>query len=196
MAKKKPEVKGMAGAQAILRELAAILDVDISGQYLADSPRHPTFKASKVPTHAEVLDHLAKGNNKSNNRKRRSLYSTEEDNNKAAIIVRDDIARHLQRTGRTTPDGKPVTTDKKQALAGGVAGVKKATEYLAAQMLKRLEAGSTTSGASAEKVTEQYAKSRNKEYGVNESVVYVASGQLANALASGKIKISINGLPK
>jgi hypothetical protein len=193
VARKQPQTKGLAGAEAMVKELAFLTSANIGADFLADQPRTPNVGSKKAPTHEQVLGYLDEGG--------RSLYPSEADSVKAGEIIRDNIAKQLKKVGQTTSDAKfkgrdtskpvrvRVKTSAEQALAGAASGLKKGAKYLAKKMTERIKAGSTTSGAKASEVTKSYARQRKSNYSVNEAVVYIASGQLANAIASGKVKI-------
>lgn len=194
MAFKKPKTKGLAGAEAMTKELAFLTSANIEALFLAEDDRKRTIqsrekgtlKKGKVPTHSEVLKHLADGG--------RSLYPNEKESIKAGKIIRDRIAKHLKKTGKVVTNKQGVTrvlTKDKQAMAGASSGLRSATKYIAKMMSQRMERQGTTSGGSADEVSIPYAIWREDNYNVNESVVYVASGQLANALASGKVKVKL-----
>lgn len=193
MAFKKPKTKGLEGAVAMVKELEFLVGANIRADFIADQKRinPPKQNGRKQdqgtpPTHAEVIDYLARGG--------RSLYPSVQDSNDAGKIIRDNIAKHLKRTGQTVTNKqgvKRVLTKDKQAMAGASAGLKKGAKYLASQMTKRIENQSTTTGGRADEVGEQYAEQRHLDYGVanSQALVYIASGQLVRALISGKVKV-------
>jgi hypothetical protein len=83
-------------------------------------------------------------------------------------------------------------TMEKQASQGIVKGTKKAIEYFAKRMLGYLKGGLTNDGTKADDVGEAYAAQREREHGVNPSVVYVASGDLSDAFLNGKAKVKFS----
>lgn len=192
MAFKKPKTKGLAGATAMVKELEFLTSANIGADFIADQARSQTvqsrdkgtMKKGSVPTHEQVLEYLAEQG--------RSLYPNDKDSIEAGRMVRDSISEHLKRTGQTVTNKKGVSrvlTADRQAMAGASSGLMKGAKYIAKTMTARIKSQSTTDGGKAEPVTESYANWRHSNYDVAQSVVYVASGQLANAIASGKVKV-------
>jgi len=191
MAFNKPKTKGLAGAEAMIKELEWLTNANIGADYVADQARYakPDKNGNtpkNVPTHTEVMEFLALGG--------RSLYPSEEDSKQGSKLVRDAIAKHLKRTGEVVKDRKGVErvlSKERQAKAGANEGLLKCGKYLGKKMAERMKAKSTTSGAPAEQVGKDYARQRSNDWQVANSraLVYVASGQLANAVASGKVKV-------
>lgn len=181
------KVTGMNGAQAMTMELEVLTGTNSGASWLADENRTPTFGAKTAPTHSDVIDYLAIGG--------RDISPNKEDANKSGQIITDKVAEHLKKTGRITKDGqqKPTPPPEKRAKAGLAAGLRDGARYNAAQMTGRIEGGKTNSGGKAKQVSQEdggaYARRRKKEYNVAESVVYVASTQLADALIKGKVKV-------
>lgn len=177
------KVTGLNGAQAMTMELEILTGTNSGATWLADETRQPTFDAKTAPTHSEVIQYLADGG--------RDISPNEEDALEAGKIINDRVAKHLTATGRKTPDGpkKPARPPEKKALGGLSAGLFDAAKKQAANMTDRIESQTTSSGGTADAVTDEYAERRQRKYNVNKSVVYVASSQLANALIKGKVQL-------
>jgi hypothetical protein len=189
MAKKESKIKGLTGAEAMIKELGFLTSANIGADFLANHERTNMPKQNgktakgKPPTHQEVIEYLEEGG--------RSLYPSESDQKEAAKTIRDEIAKRLERTGKTVKTQEQVRAiKKKKALEGAVSGLLKSTKKVARQMSKRMESGQTTTGK-ARQVESDYASQRARDWGVTDSqaLIYVASGQLANAIASGKVKV-------
>ena len=85
--------------------------------------------------------------------------------------------------------GTTVLTEEKQVRAGLAGGMKPALTTLSRGMLANLRSMRTRDGGQAARVGEKYAKARRLKYGVDESVVYVASGELGGAVQNGRTRI-------
>lgn len=183
MARTVSKVTGLNGATAIAQELEILTRTKSGCAWVADSPREPTFGAKTAPSNADVVEYLRLGG--------RDITPNESDVNHTGQIIRDRVAAHMAKTGKTTPNGpvKPAPPPEKRALAGLASGLRKGAKYNADRMTRLCEAGSTNSGAPAERVTTAYGQRRLSKYGVNPQSVYFASGQLLNDLIRGKVKI-------
>jgi hypothetical protein len=189
MAKKEARVKGLTGAEAMIKELGFLTSSNIGADFLANHERtnmpkkNGTTAKGKPPTHQEVIEFLEEGG--------RSLYPSESDQKEAAKTIRDEIAKKLSVTGKAVKTKEQVRAMKKRkALQGAVSGLLKATKKVARQISERMEKGQTTTGK-AKVVESEYASQRARDWGVADSqaLIYVASGQLARAIASGKVKV-------
>ena len=185
MAKKGMSSTGLDGAKDMLKELEILTGTNSGCAFLADSPRSATFGGKKIPTHSEVIEYLALQG--------RDIRANQEDVNKIGKLILKDVARHLKLTGRRRKgkDGTrpPDRTEPEKALRGLAAGLRKGGQALGIKMLDRVEGQRTNTGGTAGEVGDKYARRRNRWYGTSESSVYVASGQLANALTNGKVKV-------
>lgn len=187
MANEGMSVKGLAGAQAMLQDLEKITGVEGGAAlFYPGGERRPNIGQKTAPTYEELLGYLAEGG--------RDIRPNEEDVNKMAELAMQKVSKQLAKVGREYKDKKTgetkVVRKEKQSLAGFVSGLNASMMEARKIMADRIKSGKTSSGT-AEKVTEAYAKRRNTLYGVNESVVYVASGQLSNAMLGAKAKVDI-----
>lgn len=184
MAKNDSKAIGVEGAKRIMDLVLASSKV---GAAWVSDPRNDGI------TNKEVIKHLAEGNRKASESIKRDIRPTKEDSEKAAQIFVKELAKKMQIAGRKTSAGSPVSREK-AAKQGIVIAMKKAAKYTAKVMYDRVKKQQDNTGAKAHPVGEKYAKQRLRKFGVSESVVFVASNQLANALQKGKVKIDFKGL--
>jgi hypothetical protein len=180
------KIKGLAGANAMLRDISKMVGVDGGAALYYPQERRSNKHQKKAPSFEQLLGYLAEDG--------RDIRPNDEDVKKMGEIIVEHIGKHLRRVGRTVDDprtGKKIRIRKeKQSLAGFVGGTRAAMMFARKRMLQRIKTGSTNRGKAAT-VTPNYARQRLRDYGVNESVVYVASGQLANAMSGAQVKVNI-----
>jgi hypothetical protein len=180
-------VTGLEGMKAITQSLAMMEATKAGADW--DGGMRQGDGDGPIVSNARIMKYLADGNSRSTeNRKTRDIRPNEEDGRKAVQLFSDDLVRHLQRVGRVV-NGNPITIEK-QATAGIIGGLRKAAKYIAKVMYERVEKGVDNKGHK-ENVGKEYAKQRNRKWGIADDtgIVLKASLQLANALQRGKIKI-------
>lgn len=175
-----PNVKGVNGAQRIMELIMASTEM---GAAWVSNPRN-----DKV-TNREVIKHLAEGNRNAKETIKRDIRPNQEDIKKAAEIFVDQIAKKMRIAGKNDSAGNPVSREK-AAKQGAVSAMRKSMKHTAKVMYNRVKRMKTNDGSKAHPVGQKYAQQRNRKYGVANSVVFVASSQLANALQKGKIEIN------
>jgi hypothetical protein len=195
--------QGLTGAQLITRELAVFAGSNIDAWLEAPSSRKPNRGEKSAPSFLELIDYLAGEDGRGNRdifgeRKERDIRPRDQEAQKAAEIFTDELIKQLRRAGETVDVGtkaapQQVTlTAQKQARRGMDKGMKDALKFIQQFMVDNVKGMKTNTGAPADKVSDRYAGRRNTLYGVSESVVYVASGQLAEALMNAKPIVKTN----
>jgi hypothetical protein len=174
------------GMQAALNttKMTSIFEIVEAGADFLDTPR-----SDSEHSNSDIVDFLAEGNSRSDNPKKRDIRATEEDSQKAAEMLADELVRQLNRAPRGESSPDVLMKKAKQGLAGGL---RKGALHIAGVMLDRVKTGTTNDGSPAEEVSGPYGRWRQVKYGVNPSSVFVASGQLGNALLQKRIKIRFN----
>jgi hypothetical protein len=180
------QATGLEGAKAVT-QMVAILAAGEAGADYVDTPR------TGEHTNAEIIEFLAEGNSRSSNPKKRPIYLDDSELQKQAEMFSDEFVRHLNQIKDLQV--APQELVQRKAKAGTIAALRKAALYQASVWARNLKRGTVTGGAAAEKVSDAYAAYRQKRYGVNPGVVFIASRQLGNAIladAKGRIKYRFN----
>ncbi len=173
--KNEPHVEGLEEAEVIARMLEILSKSNSGGEWYSDARQNP-----KDPSNKQIIEYLAEQG--------RDIRANIQEQEDAAQLFANEIVRQMSRVGRVTKNKVKITAEQ-QAKAGIIGGIRKAMKYIAGSMSERVKSGTTNDESKAKAVTEKYAKQRKRKYGVAESVVYIATRQLATALLEGKIKI-------
>jgi hypothetical protein len=219
MAKDAFDARGLADAQLITMALKAMTAAEAGADWTSDE-RTPYPGKKKTPTNKEIIEYLAEPNHGPS----RDIRITDSDGDELNRIVANEMTEALIKVGNTGMTKRRVTvaggktklvddkaftvTAEKQARAGITGGLRKAAIRAADIQYDRVKNMKTNDGSAAAKVSGSldvdsafgggggYAGWRYRTFGVNEDVVYFASGQLARALQTsslkGKIKIRYN----
>jgi hypothetical protein len=193
---------GMEESKKILQALAMMSATEAGADWVGGT--RSDDRASRQVSNAEIIDFLAEGNTRDKRGpQKRDIRPNEAEGQKAVEIYADELVTQLNRVGMVARGS--VKTVEQQARAGIVGGLRKAIKFIVKLMAKRVETGTTNTGARAKEVTGSldediafsgsgggYAGWRYRKFGISESVVFIASGQLLHALEKGKIKIRFN----
>lgn len=191
--------KGLAGAQAMLLDIERMVGVKGGAAlYFPGGARKANKGQKKAPSYEELIAYLAgedgKGNVTQPERQRRDIRPNSKEVKEMGEKIMGKVATHLKRVGRTVTDrrtGKQIKLrKKKQSLAGMVAGLRAGMLFSKRKMTARLKSYKDNTGA-YKKVTEKYAAQRKRDYGVDESVVFFASGQLNTAMLGAQVKVDL-----
>jgi len=176
--------KGLEGAQAVTQMLAILAAAEAGADWLTD-PRSDSKNSN-----AEIVQFLANGNTRGSRQAKRDIRTTSEENTKMAEIFMDEFVRQLNMVKHT--QSTAAARIESRAKAATIGGLRKAALFRARIMLDHIKNRTVAGGGGAEPVTEAYGKQRERKYGVSPKSVYVASGQLATAAMTKRIKFRFN----
>jgi hypothetical protein len=190
MANEEKKVKGLDGARTIMEMI--LKTANVSAEWVSESRVGDSSKVSN----RQIIDYLAEGNDKSKGERiKRDIRPNEKDAEKIAKDFVNEIAKKMKIAGKVDAGDTGVSREK-AAKQGVVSAMRKAAKAQSKLMYDRVKNMKTNDGSKAHPVGKKYAAQRKRLHGVAESVVYVATAQLANALQKGKIKINFGKASK
>jgi hypothetical protein len=169
---------GMEQAVSITKALEVLQKSGVGG-YAYGTPRKPEGK--RKLTNRQVMEFLKMGG--------RDITLSEKDVHQAAEIFVKKETDFLRRLSGKKGKTKIVSTDRAR-LQGAVSAMKAALIWGVNLLSRRIKQQRTNDGDKADPVSEEYAQRRKAKRGVNEDVVFVNTGQLANAIFDGRTKIT------
>lgn len=174
--------EGLDEAEEQMKVLEALMEAGMGISYVFPAGRNDGV------SNEQILNWQAEGNSRSSDIKKRDIRQNETDGERMGAIFLENVDKQLARVGEKTESGKEVSRED-AARAAGAGGLRAAAKYYQGVLSERLEAQVDNAGTALKQVGGEYAKRRAIKHGVNNDVVLFKTGQLANALASGKYKL-------
>ena len=186
-------------ADAVTRTMAAIMEQGMGIQWYSGD-RNDKDSDGEALSNEQVLYWLAGKHFRSDDDDpahkgpRRPLFPNDEEIKEMANRYLTAVEKQLDKIGQTSKKGEELDPEK-QARAGAASGLRAAAKYQAEAMATKLIRGITTDGSAAERVSQnddgRYQRARQEKYGVAGNHPYVASGQLAQALLDGNMRLIV-----
>lgn len=188
-----PKAYGVKNAQEIISALAKLGTVINGASMPAKSYDHFWRREGRNITTADIIQiHGKDGVNRTDGNVKRDIRLTSEDAKSALEIFADramDRLRVLKGVGTGKPDKAKAS---KIATNAAASGYKEAAKHLKRTLARRVNRQEDRYGSSLEPVKSDYAKTREKKFGVSPGQVFVRTGRLAENL-QGRIKLHKGG---
>ncbi len=176
-------------AESLSETIEAILEQGMGIEWHEDDREEPNLSNRDVIHYLAHLDPET-GASRPRSGAVRNILPGREDVNRMAELYTQKVDKQLSKIGGTTKKGQKQDPEK-LARAAAASGLKAAAQHQAFTMATHISAKTVNTGAPAERVTEKYAAARARKWGVNEAAVYVASGQLAQSILQGNVRLIV-----
>ena len=188
---------GLTGAETIAKELAVFAKAGVVAELFNNESRQPYPGRKSTPSNEQIIEYLAEGG--------RDITPNKEDSQDIAEGIANEMVKQLRRAGTVIDtvgrDGarrQTTLTAERQARRALTKGFRDALDKVQGIMRRHIESMTTSDGGPADRVSQddggKYARWRNNQFGVNEGVVYVASGQFHNAIKTARKNINIKNV--